>query len=125
MRETVLLIHFEDEKQLREIKLILFTMKVRMKTVDKKDYLQSVGYLAGVREMEASQEIYEGEELEKEMMVFAGVPDRKLDQILFLIRKSGTKRVDYKAVLTDTNKEWNVLKLYEELVEEHAQMSGK
>lgn len=125
MRETVLLIHFEDEKQLREIKLILFTMKVRMKTVDKKDYLQSVGYLAGVREMEASQEIYEGEELEKEMMVFAGVPDRKLDQILFLIRKSGTKRVDYKAVLTDTNKEWNVLKLYEELAEEHAQMSGK
>ena len=43
MRETVLLINFEDQKQLRELKMILFTLKIRMKKVEKEDYLQQIG----------------------------------------------------------------------------------
>ena len=125
MRETVLLINFQEPKQLREIKMILFTLKVRMKTVEKAEYLQTVGFLAGVKEKEPEEKIYEGDDLGQEMMVFAGVPNNKLEQILFLIRKSGTKRVDYKAVLTETNQEWTVLELYEELAKEHEQMHKK
>ena len=49
MRETVLLINFEDQKQLRELKMILFTLKIRMKKVEKEDYLQQIGYLAGIK----------------------------------------------------------------------------
>lgn len=122
MRETVLLINFQDEKQLRDLKMILFTLKIRMKKVEKKEYLQQIGCLAGLKEMEATAEHYEGEELEKEMMVFAGIPNQKLDQILSMMRKNGVKRVDYKAVLTETNKTWTVLKLYEEIAKEHEQM---
>lgn len=36
MRETVLLINFQDEKQLRDLKMILFTLKIRMKKVERK-----------------------------------------------------------------------------------------
>lgn len=122
MRETVLLINFQDEKQLRDLKMILFTLKIRMKKVEKKEYLQRIGCLAGLKEMEATAEHYEGEELEKEMMVFAGISNQKLDQILLAMRKNGVKRVDYKAVLTETNKTWTVLKLYEEIAKEHEQM---
>ena len=66
MRETVLLINFQDEKQLRDLKMILFTLKIRMKKVEKKEYLQQIGFLAGMKNMEAAPECYEGEELEKE-----------------------------------------------------------
>ena len=122
MRETVLLINFQDAKQLREIKMILLSMKIKMKTVEKKDYLQKIGYLAGLKDMEAVQEVYDGEELEKEMMIFANLREAQLDQILYRIRKNGVKKVDYKAILTDTNKDWNVPQLYEELAGEHEKM---
>lgn len=122
MRETVLLINFQDEKQLRDLKMILFTLKIRMKRVEKKEYLQQIGCLAGVKDMEATAECYEGEELQKEMMVFAGIPNQKLDQILFMMRKNGVKRVDYKAILTETNKTWTIPELYEEISKEHEQM---
>ena len=72
--------------------------------------------------MEATTECYEGEELQKEMMVFAGIPNQKLDQILFMMRKNGVKRVDYKAILTETNKTWTIPELYEEISKEHEQM---
>lgn len=122
MRETVLLINFQDEKQLRDLKMILFTLKIRMKKVEKKSYLQQIGCLVGLKDMEEAAECYEGEELQKEMMVFAGIPNQKLDQILSMMRKNGVKRVDYKAILTETNKTWTVLKLYEEISKEHEQM---
>ena len=89
MRETVLLINFQDEKQLRDLKMILFTLKIRMKKVEKKEYLQQIGFLAGMKNMEAAPECYEGEELEKEMMVFAGISNQRLDQILSMMRKRG------------------------------------
>lgn len=54
MRETVLLINFQDEKQLRDLKMILFTLKIRMKKVEKKEYLQQIGFLAGMKNMEAA-----------------------------------------------------------------------
>ena len=89
------MINFEDQKQLRELKMILFTLKIRMKKVEKEDYLQQIGYLAGIKEMEGIEAVYEGEELEKEMMVFAGISNQRLDQILLMMRKNGVKRVDY------------------------------
>lgn len=52
MRETVLLINFQDEKQLRDLKMILFTLKIRMKKVERKEYLQQIGFLAGLKDME-------------------------------------------------------------------------
>ena len=94
MRETVLLINFQDAKQLREIKMILLSMKIKMKTVEKKDYLQKIGYLAGLKDMEAVQEVYDGEELEKEVMIFANLREAQLDQILYRIRKNGVKKLD-------------------------------
>ena len=79
MRETVLLINFQDAKQLREIKMILLSMKIKMKTVEKKDYLQKIGYLAGLKDMEAVQEVYDGEELEKEVMIFANLREARFE----------------------------------------------
>lgn len=123
MREVVLLVNFQDKKQLREIQMMLLTVKLRMRMVSREEYLRTLGYLAGVKGMEAGQETYEGEELGREMMVFAGVTEEHLNQMLFLMKKGGVKPVDYKAVLTDTNKDWNILQLYKEISQEHEAMN--
>lgn len=125
MRETVLLINFQDKGRLREIQMMLMAVKLRMRLVEKPEYANSIGYLAGVKEMAPAENAYDGEELDKEMMVFAGLTEEHLNQMLYLMRKSGMAPVDYKAVLTETNRHWTVPELYKELAKEHEAMSKK
>lgn len=125
MRESVLLINFQDKKKLKEIQMMLMAVKLRMRLVDRKDYLQPIGYLAGMKDIPASEAEYDGEELGQEMMVFAGLTEEHLDQMLFLMKKSGIAPVDYKAVLTAANKSWTVPELYEELKKEHDAMTNR
>lgn len=122
MRETVLLINFQDKKRLREIQMMLMTAKLRQRLVKKEEYLQTIGSLAGVNGMELTEEIYTGEELGEEMMVFASLTENHLNQILYLMRKSSGGPVAYKAVMTETNREWKVRDLYTELAKEHEAM---
>ena len=111
MRETVLLFNIKDKKRAQELQMICMSLRI-----------QTVGVLAGMKEASETDRIYEGEELADEMMVFAGVTGSHLDQILFMMRKKGMKRIDYKAVLTDTNSQWTVPELFKELEKEHAAM---
>lgn len=125
MRETVLLVNFQDKSRLREIQMMLMAVKLRVRLVEKSEYTNSIGCLAGVKDMAPAENAYDGEELEKEMMVFAGLTEEHLNQMLYLMRKSGMAPVDYKAVLTETNQHWTVPELYEELAKEHEAMSKK
>lgn len=122
MRETVLLFNIKDKKRVRDLQMICMSLRIRVRLVKKEEYFQPVGALAGMKEMEETEKTYDGEELADEMMVFAGVTGSHLDQILFIMRKKGMKRIDYKAVLTDTNCQWTVPELYKELEKEHAAM---
>lgn len=125
MRESILLINFQDKKRLREIQMMAMAVKLRMKIVDKGDYLQPIGYLAGDREIQPAEARYEGGDLQKEMLVFAYLTEDHLNQMLFLMKKSGLAPVDYKAVLTETNKNWTVPELYAELQREHEAMTNR
>ena len=69
--------------------------------------------------IEPSDEVFLGEAPEHESLVFAGVPDAKLQRMLAEMRKNGIKKVDHKAILTPTNVHWNTIELYEELDKEH------
>lgn len=122
MRETVLLFNIRDKKRIRDLQMICMSLRIRVRLVKKDEYFQPVGVLADMKEMGESEQIYDGEELAEEMMVFAGITGSHLDQILFMMRKKGMKRIDYKAVLTDTNCQWTVPELYKELEKEHAAM---
>lgn len=122
MRETVLLFNIKDKKRAQELQMICMSLRIRVRLIKKEEYFQTVGVLAGMKEVSETDRIYEGEELADEMMVFAGVTGSHLDQILFMMRKKGMKRIDYKAVLTDTNSQWTVLELFKELEKEHAAM---
>ena len=121
VKETVLFINFQDREKLRKVKYAMIPLKMRMVQVKKEAYSQTIGYLAGLKDMEENPEKYAGEELEQEMMIFAGLSNQRLDELLKAMRKVGV-RVDYKAILTETNCTWTVPELYKELVSEHESM---
>lgn len=125
MKETILLYGFQDGERLAKAKRALLPLGMRIRQVESCDYSQPVGYLAGVKEIPGADSPYEGPEFEKEMMVMAGLPSRRVDAVLHALRKAGVGRIDYKAVLTPTNQFWDAVKLYEEIAREHEAMHGQ
>lgn len=123
MKETILLYHFTDEERLGKVKRALLPMGIRLKAVKREEYLQPLGCLAGVKEIEPTEGVYDGEDFEQEMMVMAGLSSQRVDAVILALRKSGAGRVDYKAVLTPTNQFWDSVKLYGEIRQEHEAMS--
>lgn len=51
---------------------------------------------------------------EKSLLLFCDVQEKKMDKMLAMLRKKGIP-ADYKAVLTPTNSQWNVFRLYFEM----------
>ena len=119
MRETILLINFKDKKQASEIKRLAMMNKILCKEVKYEEYCQPIGALAGIKEIYKEGEVYTGEPIEKEMMIFCGLPEHKLDTMLAKMRQAKVKKVDYKAILTPTNLTWLIPDLYTELAKEH------
>lgn len=122
MRPVILLFHFSDKDRRNKLSRALLPLRMRIREVAQEDYLQPIGYLAGNKEISPVEEIYQGEELEGEMILMAGLADAQVDMVLKAIRKSGIGPVPYKAVLTPANQSWNVRKLFEEIKSEHEQM---
>ena len=56
MKETILLYHFSDPERLSRVKRALLPLGMRLKAVKKEEYLQPIGYLAGVKEIEPVEE---------------------------------------------------------------------
>lgn len=125
MRETVLLYNFKDAERARKLKMALMPLGFRIKAVMKEDYLKPLGFLAGVKDMEDNGAVYEGEEFEDEMMIMAGFTSARVDVLLSALRKKGVGRINYKAVLTETNKNWDSVSLFKEIKREHEYMTGK
>ena len=123
MKPTILLYHLPEGDRLLKIKKALFPLGMKLRVVKREEYLEPVGYLAGVKEIGSCGEIYDGDDFEKEMMVMAGLTSGQVDMVILALRKTGAGRIDYKAVLTPTNQSWNALTLYEELAKEHAKMN--
>lgn len=132
------------------MKQALLPLGFRLKTVDPKDYQKPVGILAGVKGMEETDQGTEEDSgavgfsaagfgsadahknsteanaeisFSDEMILMAGFTLPQIDALINALRKRGVGRIDYKAVLTDTNKDWNSFQLYEEIKKEHEAMS--
>lgn len=122
MKPTILLFNITDKTKYANILKAAMPLKVRIKKVDREDYLQPIGYLAGKKEIDSVSEKYEGSEFDDEMLLISDFTDTMLNQLLNTLRKSAV-RINFKAVLTETNKKWNPIQLYEELGKEHEQLN--
>ena len=121
---TVLLYTITEPGRKQKIKFICVRLGAKIITVTPPEYLQPVGALAKIPGMEKCAGTYEGPGFSEEMMVLKGFTDGQLNDMLRAFRRERLEKVNLKAVLTDTNREWNSLELYEELKREHEKMSG-
>lgn len=123
MKDKILVFALEDRDILNKMQRVLLIRKVGIRRVDRADYSQTIGALAGISGRERTDEQYEGEELAAPMLVFC-MGQQKMYELLAGFRKAGVPSVDYKAMLTPTNSLWTPLQLYEELKKEHEAMHG-
>ena len=65
------------------------------------------------------------EDFSDPMLVFCGLSQGKLDQLLTAMGRSGLPRITLKAMLTPTNAGWTSQQLWTELRREHAAMEAQ
>lgn len=116
-RSVVLLYNFQGEK-LKTIKMVCMMMQIKFREVVKEEYNQPLGALLGLPDIEALADSHQGEELSEEMILLYGFDGSKLQNFLTALQRGGVGRIDLKAMLTENNKTWSGLALYDELCQE-------
>lgn len=120
--ELVLLYNISPEK-LNKIRFVLIRMGVRNKIIAKEMYLQTIGYLAGIKGFEKKEEEYTGEGFHDEMLIMKGFTSNRIDELLKLFRHNNIEKIPLKAIITEHNTQWNSIELYKELKEENEAMN--
>ena len=116
MPQPVLLTYHVPAKRAAKLRVIAMRMGVRVKAVEKLEYLNPIGSFTG--DCGSFESFYDGEGFSEEMLLFAHFPETLLSRFLQSWKTTGLPPVALKAVLTDTNRDWNSLELHEQLVEE-------
>ena len=122
MREAVL-VFGADSALTASLRRALLPLKVMVRPVPREEYGQPLGLLAGDKTCPTAEESYTGEELAQPMLLLAGFTGDRLDRVLAAMSRAGL-RLPYKAVLTASNRLWDVPALYRELVREHEAMAA-
>ena len=122
MKPTVLLYNIKDRARLLKLHQALMPLGFRIRLVEKTEFGLPLGVLAGLDEKPEQEAEMEALDFSDEMAVMAGFTSAQVDAFILALRKHGVGRIDYKAVLTPTNRAWNSVKLYCEIKKEHEKM---
>ncbi|MCD2492657.1 DUF3783 domain-containing protein [Lacrimispora sp. NSJ-141] len=123
--ETVLLYNFSGSGIGQKLKSVLLQMRVRIKLVEPDQYLEPIGWLAGIKAIPPSGEVYKGSGFQEQMLIMRGFTGSRIDELLQLLRRHGIPSIPLKAVVTEHNQYWNSLELHGELQKEHAAMQAR
>ena len=93
-------------------------MNIRFKSVGQEDYHQPLGALLGIEGVELKEAKADNEPMAEEMLLLHGFGADKLQKFLTALQRVGVGRIDLKAMLTENNRTWSGLDLYEELCKE-------
>lgn len=119
-----LLLFCMDQDRLRAIGRLARRMEIEAIQVERSNYGQKIGYLAGIVGFPKENKVYMGAELPEEMMLMIGFGQRDLDWFLAAWKETGTPGVRLKAMATQTNLQWSPMALFQELFEEDRQMNS-
>ena len=123
MKQAVLLCYNLAPEKAQKIRLAAMRLKIRVRSVAKEEYGQTLAALCGMEEM--TDAAYGGAGFEDEMLVMANFPAAMMNTFLGLFRRMGIAPVALKAILTPTNAQWDSEKLHAEIASEHeAMMKG-
>lgn len=109
----VLLFQCKDELAVRQI---LTPMKIKVISVPKEKMHLTLG------ELESNlwdEGIFGGEYPQESMLVMCDFTENQMNKLLLELRRKKVK-IDYKAMMTPTNRDWDVLHMYFEMAREKA-----
>ena len=121
MKELAMFYNFSDER-FRKAKFALMPLKIQVKKVEKKDFNQPIGFLAGIKGVEPVAEKFDGDGFDEEMIVMHNFTNKTIDSLIKALNKCGVGRVPLKAVITPTSKDWDSLTLIKALKADHEEM---
>lgn len=122
MTETVLLYNFDGDK-LSKIKRALLPLKLRIKTVSHREFLNPLGFLAGIKGFDAALEEYDGEAFSDEMILICPSKNGTVEAVIKALYKNSVGKIELKAMLTNNNVGWNSLELYKAVKADHEEMN--
>ena len=104
-----------------KLRQIFAMLRLRMRPVEPEQYHLTLAQLA-----EGQGEPGEAQEpVPEAMLVFCGLGDAFLQQVLEVIRLAKLPPIPLKAVLTDTNRDWTTAQLREELAREREAIAAQ
>lgn len=92
--------------------------------VNRRDYGQKIGTLAGISGFHKDGKIFDGPDFAMEMLVFSGMLPTQVDAFLAEYKATGLPPVALKAIVTPYNVSWTADALLRELMKEHIQLGG-
>lgn len=117
--EKILLIHGDDATE-RKVRNVASRLKINMVKLERPAGDSRLEDLAQGRTSPEE----ESENADPSLLLLCGLREKRLDKLLFELRREEVA-VDYKAVLTSTNRTWTLQHLYLELQREKAAISRK
>ena len=132
MKETqksMVLYYVQDEKKRIQMEVLCMSMSIGTKQLKPSDLNTQVGTLIGAKNIEPLDPAKEAKApaifCMPEIIIFSGIPDKKLDEFLFSYKKVGMTPTKLKAVITPQNASWSLNHLIRELSMERAQIVAK
>lgn len=117
---TVLMYNCSGE-QFSKLKQIFAMLRLRMRVVEPDRYHIPLEELSRGKGEPGEA----AEPLPEAMLVFCGLGQALLNQVLEVIRVANLPPIPLKAVLTETNREWDTRQLYTELCREREAVAGQ
>lgn len=108
---------------MEKIKALCKTLGISVQQVEKSDYGQKLGAIAGITGFKKDGSRYSGADFPAELLVFSGINSSQMDIFLAEYKKEGIEPIGCKAVVTPDNVFWSADKLFREIFREHLFMS--
>ncbi len=123
MQQKLILFYEIEKEKLDKIEQICKKLNFRTKKVAKAFYLEKIGFLISFPGWKKQGIRYEKEGFKEEMIVFSGLDSNDLDKFLDEYQKEGLEPITLKAVVTEYNKSWTSVELFQELQRERKQVN--
>lgn len=122
MEQFILMFGLDKDKE-KAVRTVCNRIGAVPVTVERRDYSQKLGTLAGVQGFSRDKTVYSGPDFPAEMLVFSGMNSMQVDTFLAEYKKAGVPAVGLKAIVTPHNVFWTAEALFKELLKEHLHMS--
>ena len=125
-QNSVIMYYVQDEKKKIQLEVLCVSLSIPTKQLKPSDLNEQVGKLAGIKNI-APLDLSQMEKVPAifcmpEIIIFSGVPSKKLDEFLFSYKKVGLSPTKLKAVTTPKNVGWTLYQLIKELMVEHKKL---